>query len=409
MKSADSPVIAWAKSGAMELSGYPGGSPLVAPGDPANYVATQLATVAAAALERSVEKMNLPGISLLGERAAIAGLSRRGPYSCGGAFRTVPSADGWLGLSLARAEDFELVPALIESEVDFDVWSNIAHWTATKLNEEISERALMLGLPHSLWPQAEQEVREPVLKTRGSSRAQLNENPLVVDLTSLWAGPLATHLLQRTGCTVIKVEDTNRPDGARRGPSKFFDLLNAGKQSVAVDLSNRADVERLKRLIMKADLVVESSRPRALRQLGILAEDFVAAGTSWLSLTARGRASNAVGFGDDVAVAGGLAVEHGADLLPVGDALADPLSGVTAAAAASEALTNEYAYLIDISMIDVCKKAANGDSIPHETHLTRAGWQVITDEASALVAKPSSREVTEAAPPLGQDTDRWLR
>jgi hypothetical protein len=45
-----------------------------------------------------------------------------------------------------------------------------------------------------------------------------------------------------------------------------------------------------------------------------------------------------VGFGDDVAASAGLVVADGGDLLPVGDALADPLAGTAAAVAAMGAL-----------------------------------------------------------------------
>ncbi|WP_460794402.1 hypothetical protein [Nocardioides pacificus] len=55
-----------------------------------------------------------------------------------------------------------------------------------------------------------------------------------------------------------------------------------------------------------------------------MTEEVVAAGTSWLSITARGRASDAIGFGDDVAACAGLVVRDGDDLLPVGDASARP-------------------------------------------------------------------------------------
>ena len=59
----------------------------------------------------------------------------------------------------------------------------------------------------------------------------------MVDLSALWAGPLAASLLLEAGARVVKVEARDRPDGARSGPRPFFDLLNAGKESVAIDLS----------------------------------------------------------------------------------------------------------------------------------------------------------------------------
>src|SRR4029453_19173112 len=96
--------------------------------------------------------------------------------------------------------------------------------------------------------------------------------PLVVDLSSLWAGPLCAHLLGLQGARVVKVESTGRPDGARRGPAAFFDLLHGGPRGVARDLRDPAGAACLRRLLAAADVVVEASRPRALRQLGIEAE-----------------------------------------------------------------------------------------------------------------------------------------
>ena len=88
--------------------------------------------------------------------------------------------------------------------------------------------------------------------------------PLVVDLSSLWAGPLCAHLLGLAGARVVKLESTRRPDGARSGPPDFFSLLNAGKASVALDFGTRCGRGKLRRLLERADIVVESARPRAL-------------------------------------------------------------------------------------------------------------------------------------------------
>ena len=71
----------------------------------------------------------------------------------------------------------------------------------------------------------------------------------VVDLSSLWAGPLCGRLLADRGARVIKVESTARPDGARRGPSSIYDALNAGKESVSIDLRTQTGMAVLRALI----------------------------------------------------------------------------------------------------------------------------------------------------------------
>src|SRR5262249_36579837 len=134
--------------------------------------------------------------------------------------------------------------------------------------------------------------------------------PLVIDLSSLWAGPLCSHLLHKLGADVVKIESTRRPDGARRGPALFFDLMNAGKRSVALDFSSREGRESLHALVRKADIVIEGSRPRALRQLGLDAEQVIAeCVTTWVSINGYGRdepQENWIAFGDDAGVAAGL-------------------------------------------------------------------------------------------------------
>ena len=48
-------------------------------------------------------------------------------------------------------------------------------------------------------------------------RHELAAPPRIVDLSALWAGPLCAHLLQLAGASVVKLESTRRPDGARFG------------------------------------------------------------------------------------------------------------------------------------------------------------------------------------------------
>src|SRR5690606_31258969 len=117
--------------------------------------------------------------------------------------------------------------------------------------------------------------------------------PLVIDLSSLWAGPLCGQLLSETGARVIKVESTARPDGARRGNAAFFDLMNGGKESLVLDLSAQQGREQLLALLKRADIIIESTRPRALEHMGIFATDVLAAnpGAVWLAISGYGRSS----------------------------------------------------------------------------------------------------------------------
>jgi hypothetical protein len=297
---------------------------------------------------------SLPGVALLGERAAIACFDRQGPRSAGGSFRPFVTCDGWAGLSLTRPADFELLPALIEADVLDDAWSAVEQWAVSRASADVVDRAQLLGLAGVQLAMPPTDPT-PLTFDRGGA-ARRRARPVVVDLSALWAGPLCAHLLGLAGARVIKVESVQRPDGARRGPAAFFDLLHAGHESVALDFTTKAGRAALAQLINHADVVIESSRPRALRQLGIDADNVVARGTTWLSITAYGRTgprSNHVGYGDDVAAAAGLVTDADGVPMPCGDAIADPLAGVHAAAAAAATLLADDAFLVDVSMYDV--------------------------------------------------------
>jgi crotonobetainyl-CoA:carnitine CoA-transferase CaiB-like acyl-CoA transferase len=221
---------------------------------------------------------------------------------------------------------------------------------------------------------------------------------VVVDLSSLWAGPLCTDLLRRAGLRVVKVESTRRPDGARSGPAPFFDLLNAGKESVAIDLDAPGGVAALVGWLERADVVVESSRPRALAQLGIDPCAVAARGRLrvWLSITAYGRTAPAgewVGFGDDTAVAAGLVAWDGAGPCFCADAAADPATGLRAALAVVEHLAAGGQWLLDVALARVAASAAAGVGAAGADG-TGLAW-------SGPVAAPRARPVSGPGPALG--------
>lgn len=397
------PLQDWAASGAMALTGRAEGPPQAAPGAPARMVRGALARFKELTTDRTGIPPELPGIGLLGERAAIAGLRRNAPFSCGGAFRFLPTQDGFLGLSLPRPDDFSLLPALIEQPVDADPWTALGHWAADRTGAEAADRTRLLGLACAIVP-GDRAERPPVLVTEVARRATRRERPRIVDLTSSWAGPLCAHLLGLTGAEVIKVESLHHPDSARSGPTAFFDLLHAGHAMVGLDFGDPADLAALHDLVAGADLVLEASRSSELRQLGLVAENLVAHGTSWLSITAHGRDSDTIGFGDDVAADAGLVAWSGGEPIPCGDALADPLTGVAAAVAAGEALLSPFARLVDVSMYDVARTAAAGAPEPHDVRHRGGEWWVTTDAGDFPVADPAARPPTGRAGGLGEHT-----
>jgi hypothetical protein len=362
---ADTEVAAWAASGAMALTGRVDGPAL---GPPAGLV-SRLAALGADmedAAARIGRALRVAPLELLAERAAIAGLHRRGAVSVGGATRLVPAADGaWVAVSLARPDDVALVPAWLELETVGDPWAAVEAAVRARPADEVVDRARLLGLPASVLGEAATRRRPPVLTTvlGDADRIGGRSDLVAVELASLWAGPLCGSLLQGAGLSVTKVESTARPDGARRGPLAFFELLNAGKRFESVDLGQSAGIERLRALVRSADVVIEGSRPRALEQLGLDAEALVADGGPrvWISLTGHGRTGperDWVAFGDDAAVAGGLVVRDDSGPLFCADAVADPISGVVAAGAALEALASGQRVVLDVALSAVAAACA---------------------------------------------------
>ena len=94
------------------------------------------------------------------------------------------------------------------------------------------------------------------------------------DLTHVLAGPFCTQSLQDLGARVIKVERPGSGDDTRafppfvQGESAYFATLNAGKQSIALDLKLEADRAIFERLLANADVLVENYRPGVMVRLG---------------------------------------------------------------------------------------------------------------------------------------------
>lgn len=379
-------VAAWVGCGAAALTGRSDGPGLV----PAPVVLDALGTLLAAA------PVDDPW-GLLTERAALHGLGRRAPTTAGGAGRLLAAADGRLAVNLPRPDDHLALAAWLDLAADppaEEPWAVVAAAVAARPTADLVARAAELGLAVAALGE---EVTPGVVRHRVAAAAPLDRPPLVVDLSALWAGPLCADLLGRAGAEVVKVEATTRPDGARRDETGFFDLLNGGKASVAVDLTESTGRAALRALVGTADVVVESSRPRALAQLGIDAAEALAAPDgprAWVSITAhgRGRAPQRVGFGDDAAVAGGLVVDDGTGPVFVADAVADPLTGVAAAAVVGEALAEGGRWLVDAALAAVAASVA--------------GPTAATPVADPPA--PRGRAVGAEAPPLGADTDRVL-
>jgi CoA-transferase family III len=355
----------------MALTGHRGGLPSLTPG--AAFGLLGQVTDELAAVTGTVGlSVRADSAELIAGRAALAGLTRQGQVSAGGSSRLLRCADGWCAVTLSRADDVAAIPALLgllgldaaELAPAADAWSALARAALARPAAALADDAQLLGIPAAALPPvpvpAAVEAWPPwqVSRIAGASASARLDGALVVDLSSMWAGPLCARLLGHGGARVVKVETAQRPDGARAGNRDFFDWLHAGHQSVVLDFRSASGRDSLGALLAAADVVIEASRPRALEQAGLAPSQVRHRdGRVWLSITGYGRGRpDRVAFGDDAAVAGGLVAwaprPGGTDHEPVfcADAVADPLTGACGALAVARSLADGGGQLIDLPM-----------------------------------------------------------
>ena len=197
----------------------------------------------------------------------------------------------------------------------------------------------------------------------------------MLDLSRVFAGPIAGRTLSDLGADVVKVEppdgDVTRLWGRKTaGLSTYFTQQNCGKRNVCIDLGAAGGPELVARLAERADVLIENFRPGVMARFGL----------DWRSLSARNPALimlSISGFGQDgpesqrAAYASIIHAEAG--ILPpaVGDELpldldlsaADVLSGMHGVIAVLAALRARDAggagQHIDMAMMDAMTYSAD--------------------------------------------------
>lgn len=266
--------------------------------------------------------------------------------------RLVACRDGWIAVSLAREEDYELVPAWTGASFDADPWDAVIAAAAGRPAAEMTEAAIALQLPVAVVGEAPPSVTSDLHPgaTGGDG---------VIDMSALWAGPYCGALLAEAGHPVAKVESPDRPDPTPRHTPALDVRLNGAKQRLTMAL----DDPHLLTLIASARVLITSARPHALQRLRFDEAGLRALNPDllWIAITAhgwRGAAAMRVGFGDDCAAAGGLVQWEAGIPGFIGDALADPLTGLTAATLALEALADGRRGLLDVSLAGTAARFA---------------------------------------------------
>jgi len=228
----------------------------------------------------------------------------------------------------------------------------------------------------------------------------------VVDLTNVLAGPFCGYQLARMGAEVVKIENPAGGDLARRlgaDPAMVrrqmglsFVAVNAGKQSVALDLKDARGKAIFLDLVADADVVLENFRPGVMQRLGL----------DYAVLSARNPRlvyCAVSGFGqtgpwaerpayDQIVqgLAGVMSVtgDEASAPLRAGFPICDTIGGLTAAFAVSAALFEQRATgkgrCIDVSLL--------------ESTLATMGWVVSNYLNAGAIPKPMGNENFTAAP-----------
>ncbi len=196
----------------------------------------------------------------------------------------------------------------------------------------------------------------------------------VLDLGSFWAGPYCTMYLGAFGADVIKVESTRRPDGFRfsgavpeMGDDWYerggvFASTNLDKRELTLELSTDEGRALLRRLVAKADIVLENYSARVVEQFGIgyeqlreIKPDVIMVRMPGFGLEGPWR--DYVGWAMVIEQATGMASVTGPPERPMHPGgLADPVIGMHAAVAVQAALAHREhtgeGQLIEVAQLE---------------------------------------------------------
>ena len=197
------------------------------------------------------------------------------------------------------------------------------------------------------------------------------EDIKVIDLTRVLAGPYCTMMLGDMGAEILKIEPPRTGDDSRsygppfiKGESSYFLSLNRNKKSIVIDLKSSDGREILRKLVEKADVLVENFRPGVMKKLKL---DY----PSLMKYNPRLIYCSITGFGQDgpysqrpgydivgFSMSGMMSItgEEGRPPVKMGIPVADIGSGMFAAYAILAALisrgkSGEGQY-IDVSLLD---------------------------------------------------------
>lgn len=232
------------------------------------------------------------------------------------------------------------------------------------------------------------------------------EGQLILDLTNVLAGPFCTYQLGLMGAEVVKIEQPGHGDLSRflgadpvasaRGMGASFVAVNAGKQSVTLNLKHPEAKQVLNQLVERADVLVENFRPGVMNRLGLGYDNLSKINPSLVYCSISG-------FGCDgpferrpaydqiiQGLAGVMSITGDVDSAPlrVGYPVCDTTGGLTAAFAVTAALLaaklTGQGRFIDVSML--------------EATLATMGWVISNYLNAGIVPGPLGNDNFTASP-----------
>jgi crotonobetainyl-CoA:carnitine CoA-transferase CaiB-like acyl-CoA transferase len=228
----------------------------------------------------------------------------------------------------------------------------------------------------------------------------------VLDLTNVLAGPFCGYQLARMGAEVVKIENPDGgdlarrlgadPEMARREMGLSFVAVNAGKQSIAVDLKDPRGKAIFLELVDGADVVLENFRPNVMKRLGLDYEVLAARNPRlvYCAISGFGQTgpwADRPAYDQIVQGLAGVMSITGDDRtapLRVGLPLCDTVGGMTAAFAVAAALveqrTTGRGRHVDVSLL--------------ESTLATMGWVVSNYLNAGAIPRPMGNENATAAP-----------
>lgn len=197
---------------------------------------------------------------------------------------------------------------------------------------------------------------------------------VVIDITRVVAGPYCTMMLADLGATVIKVENPSDPDYVRGFPpfvggdgskaSAFFAQYNRHKLGVSLNLKTEGGKELLRKLVAKADLIVENFRPGTMDRMGLGHQAMLAVNPRlvYVSISGFGQYgpnSRRPAYDNSAQATGGLWSLNGEKGRPplrvgtiIGDLSASFYAAIAALAALLHARSTGEGQLVDVAQQD---------------------------------------------------------